>query len=44
MGEGEVVLVVEDDSAERLLIVDVLKELGYRTIEAEDGEHALPIS
>lgn len=43
MGEGEVVLVVEDDSAVRLLIVDVLKELGYRTIEAEDGEHALPI-
>jgi hypothetical protein len=41
MGEGEVVLVVEDDSAVRLLIVDVLKELGYRTIEAEDGEHAL---
>ncbi|MHA4735552.1 response regulator [Ensifer adhaerens] len=43
MGEGEVVLVVEDDSAVRLLIVDVLKELRYRTLEAEDGEHALPI-
>lgn len=43
MGEGEVVLVVEDDSAVRLLIVDVLKELRYRTLEAEDGKHALPI-
>lgn len=43
MGDGEIVLVVEDDSAVRLLIVDVLKELGYRTIEAQDGEHALPI-
>ncbi|WP_457584523.1 PAS domain-containing protein [Ensifer canadensis] len=43
MGDGETVLVVEDDSTVRLLIVDVLKELGYRTIEAENGEKALPI-
>lgn len=43
MGAGEIVLVVEDDSSVRLLITDVLKELGYRTIEAEDGERALPI-
>ena len=43
MGDGEIVLVVEDDSTVRLLMVDVLKELGYQTIEAEDGEHALPI-
>ena len=43
MGDGETVLVVEDDSAVRLLILDVLKELGYRTIEAENAEQALPI-
>ena len=42
-GAGETVLVVEDDSAVRLLIVDVLRELGYACIEAGDGQAALPI-
>jgi PAS domain S-box-containing protein len=41
-GEGETVLVVEDDSAVRMLVIDVLKELGYRAIEAVDGNEALP--
>ncbi|MEO5640767.1 MAG: PAS domain S-box protein [Sphingomicrobium sp.] len=34
---GETVLVVEDDPVVRELIVEVLGELGYRTIEATDG-------
>lgn len=42
-GEGETVLVVEDDSSVRMLVADVLKELGYRVIEATDGSQALPI-
>ncbi len=40
---GESVLVVEDDSAVRMLIADVLDGLGYRVIEAWDGPAALPI-
>ena len=42
-GEGETVLVVEDDDSVRMLVVDVLKELGYRVIEATDGPKALPV-
>ncbi len=42
-GAGETVLVVEDIAAVRLLIVDVLRELGYRTLEAADAGEALPI-
>ncbi|MBW9091660.1 PAS domain-containing protein [Rhizobium wenxiniae] len=42
-GEGETVLVVEDDDSVRMLLVDTLKELGYRVIEAVDGTRALPI-
>jgi len=42
-GEGETVLVVEDDASVRMLVVDVLKELGYRVIEAIDGSEALPV-
>jgi PAS domain S-box-containing protein len=42
-GSGEAVLVVEDDSAVRLIISDVLRELGYASIEAGDGQTALPV-
>ncbi|HQT53667.1 MAG TPA: response regulator, partial [Phenylobacterium sp.] len=42
-GAGETVLVVEDDPAVRLLVVEVLSELGYAAIEAHDGPAALPI-
>ena len=42
-GAGETVLVVEDDSAVRLIISDVLRELGYACIEASDGQAALPM-
>ncbi|TCP93789.1 PAS/PAC sensor hybrid histidine kinase [Sphingomonas sp. PP-CE-1A-559] len=38
---GEIVLVVEDDSVVRALIVEVLGELGYQAIEAHDGPAGL---
>ncbi|MBP2547954.1 PAS domain S-box-containing protein [Neorhizobium galegae] len=41
-GEGQTVLVVEDDDSVRMLVVNVLKELSYRVIEATDGLMALP--
>jgi CheY-like chemotaxis protein len=42
-GSGEVVLVVEDEGVVRLLIVDVLNDLGYRALECADGQAALRI-
>ncbi|UZK70952.1 PAS domain S-box protein [Sphingomonas sp. S1-29] len=41
--DGEVVLVVEDETAVRDLVVDVLEELGYRAIEAVDGPAGLKL-
>ncbi len=38
----ETVLVVEDEAAVRMLVVEVLQELGYQVIEAVDGNSALP--
>ena len=35
------ILVVEDDTIVRMLIVDVLQELGFRVLEAEDAQSAL---
>jgi len=40
---GEVVLVVEDEPVVRGLIVEVLSELGYRAIEANDGPKGVEI-
>ncbi|WP_245479825.1 ATP-binding protein [Hansschlegelia zhihuaiae] len=42
-GAGESVLVVEDEPAVRQLLREVLEELGYETVEASDGQSALPI-
>jgi PAS domain S-box-containing protein len=42
-GHGECVLVVEDESSIRALIIEVLEEAGYRTAEAVDGPSALRI-
>lgn len=42
-GAGETVLVIEDDPSVRLLVLQVLEELGYRTIETESGRDATPI-
>ncbi|MEG0246598.1 MAG: response regulator, partial [Pseudomonas sp.] len=36
-------LVVEDDDIVRMLMVEVLDELGYKVIEAEDAAAALQI-
>jgi PAS domain S-box-containing protein len=40
---GETVLVVEDETSVRELVVDVLNDLGYRALEAVDGPSSLPI-
>jgi PAS domain S-box-containing protein len=40
-GTGETVLVVEDDPAVRMVIVNVLEELGYITDQAENAQDAL---
>ena len=42
-GAGETVLVVEDDPSVRLLIGEVLRELGYSCLEAGDGQAAMPL-
>lgn len=42
-GRGEVVLVVEDDTTVRHLIIEVLRELGYQHLEASEARTALPI-
>ena len=42
-GSDEVVLVVEDEAVVRLLVVEVLKELGYHALEAENGTSAMRI-
>ena len=43
MGNNEVVLVVEDEDIVRLLVVEVLNDLGYHALEAVDGPTALRI-
>ena len=40
---GETILVVEDDAAVRVAAAGILQNLGYRVLEAEDGEGALAI-
>ncbi len=42
-GADETVLVVEDDTAVRDLVVEVLADLGYRALQAPDGPAALAI-
>lgn len=39
-GDGQLVLLVEDDDAVRLLVRDVLEELGYTTVEAAEPHTA----
>jgi CheY-like chemotaxis protein len=43
MPTAATILVVEDDAIVRMLIVDVLEELEYAVLEAEDGEAALKV-
>jgi PAS domain S-box-containing protein len=42
-GTGETVMVVEDDQSVRMIVIDVLGELGYTAIEAVDAQSAIPI-
>ncbi len=42
-GEGETVLVVDDESSVRTLLNEVLSELGYNVLEANDGARGLEI-
>ncbi len=41
--ERGTILVVEDEPILRMVLSDHLADLGYRTIEAEDGNAALPV-
>ena len=41
--EGETVLVVEDEAVVRGLVVEVLSDLGYRVLEATDGQEGLAV-
>jgi len=41
--EGETVLVVDDEPTVRMLVAEVLTDLGYTAIDAEDGASALKI-
>ncbi|UIP32927.1 ATP-binding protein [Stutzerimonas kunmingensis] len=43
-GAGETILVVEDEPVVRLLVVEVLNELGYETLEAGEASEALCIT
>jgi signal transduction histidine kinase/CheY-like chemotaxis protein len=40
---GETVLIVDDDEAVRMLVTEVLQELGYGAIEAPDGTSGLNV-
>ncbi|WP_428390547.1 ATP-binding protein [Lichenicoccus sp.] len=42
-GHGETVLVVDDEPTVRMLVADVLAELGYTAIEAADGAAGLRV-
>jgi CheY-like chemotaxis protein len=41
--QGETVLVIDDEPLVRMLVTDVLRELGYAAIEAVDGPAGLKI-
>ena len=40
---GETVLIVDDEPSVRMLVTDVLEELGYTAIEAADGAAGLSV-
>ncbi|MCP3733950.1 PAS domain S-box protein [Sphingomonas sp. RP10(2022)] len=42
-GAGETVMIVEDDAAVRLIVREVLEELRYQVVEADDARTAIPI-
>jgi PAS domain S-box-containing protein len=42
-GEGETVLVIDDEPTVRMLVTEVLADLGYAALEAEDGAAGLKV-
>ena len=42
-GDGQVVLVIDDESTIRSVVAEVLSESGYRVLEAEDGPAGLKL-
>lgn len=42
-GEGEVVLVIDDEPTIRMLVAEVLEDNGYKAVEASDGAAGLHI-
>ena len=42
-GRGETILLVEDETAVRLIICEVLEELGYEVLVASDARTAIPL-
>ena len=42
-GDGQIVLVIDDEPTIRMLVVEVLEESGYKAIEASDGPSGLRI-
>ncbi|WP_235561445.1 PAS domain S-box protein [Brevundimonas sp. Root1279] len=42
-GQGEVVLVIDDEPTVRMLVVEVLEDAGYTVIEAVDGPSGLTV-
>jgi PAS domain S-box-containing protein len=42
-GAGHLVLVVDDEPLVRMVVVDILEELGFQAVEAEDGVQALDV-
>jgi signal transduction histidine kinase/ActR/RegA family two-component response regulator len=42
-GNGETILVVEDNDATRASVCEILKTLGYEVLEASDGQQALAV-
>jgi signal transduction histidine kinase len=43
LGDGEVVLVIDDEPSIRMLIADVLSDAGYSVLEASDGPAGLRV-
>jgi CheY-like chemotaxis protein len=43
LGRGETILIVEDDATVRLILCDVLGELGYNVLVASDARPAIPM-